>query len=87
MYKFYIKILVGKFDEPQPKFISQKYIMEVLHSEVIFLDSNGFLQVCFVCLMMFNATFNNISVISWWSVLLVEETGVPEENHQPVASH
>jgi WD40 repeat protein len=23
---------------------------------------------------LFNATFNNISVISWWSVLLVEET-------------
>jgi hypothetical protein len=22
-----------------------------------------------------NATFNNISVVSWWSVLLVEETG------------
>jgi hypothetical protein len=37
--------------------------------------------------MVFNATFNNISVISWWSVLLVEETGVPGENHQPVASH
>ena len=31
----------------------------------------------FVCLMVINATFNNISVISWWSVLLVEETGVP----------
>jgi hypothetical protein len=27
--------------------------------------------------MVFNATFNNISVISWQSVLLVEETGVP----------
>ena len=27
--------------------------------------------------MMFNATFNNISVISWRSVLLVGETGVP----------
>jgi hypothetical protein len=26
--------------------------------------------------MVFNATFNNISVISRWSVLLVEETGV-----------
>jgi hypothetical protein len=26
--------------------------------------------------MVFNATFNNISVISWLSVLLVEETGV-----------
>jgi hypothetical protein len=30
--------------------------------------------------MVFNATFNNISVISWWSVLLVEETGGPGEN-------
>jgi hypothetical protein len=30
--------------------------------------------------MVFNATFNNISVISWWSVLLVEETGVTREN-------
>ena len=26
--------------------------------------------------MVFNVTFYNISVISWWSVLLVEETGV-----------
>ena len=31
--------------------------------------------------------FNNISVLSWRSVLLVEETGVPGENHQPVVSH
>jgi hypothetical protein len=31
--------------------------------------------------MVFNATFNNISVISWRSVLLVEETRVPGENH------
>ena len=30
---------------------------------------------------MFNDTFNNISVISWQSVLLVKETGVPGENH------
>ena len=37
--------------------------------------------------MVFNVTFNNISVISWWSVLLVEETRVPGENHRPVASH
>jgi hypothetical protein len=27
--------------------------------------------------MMFNATFNNISVISWQSVLLIEEVEVP----------
>ena len=36
--------------------------------------------------MVFNTTFNNISVISWWSVLLVEVTGVPGENHRSVAS-
>ena len=34
-----------------------------------------------------NATFNNISVISWGPVLLVEETGEPRENNRPVASH
>jgi len=34
--------------------------------------------------MVFNATFNNISVTSWRSVLLVEESGVPGENHRPV---
>ena len=37
--------------------------------------------------MVFNATYNNISVILWWSVLLVEETGVLRENNRPVASH
>jgi hypothetical protein len=31
----------------------------------------------FLGLMVFNATFNNISVILWQSILLVEETGVP----------
>ena len=36
-------------------------------------------------LMVFNATFNNISVISWRSVLFVEETGGSGENHRPVA--
>jgi len=36
---------------------------------------------------MFNDTFDNISVISWQSVLLVKETGVPRENHRPAANH
>jgi hypothetical protein len=30
--------------------------------------------------LTFNTTFNNISSISWQSVLLVEETRVPGEN-------
>jgi len=29
---------------------------------------------------VFNATFNNISVISWQSILLAEETGVSAKN-------
>jgi len=37
--------------------------------------------------MVINATFINISAISWQSVLLVEEKGVPGENHQPAANH
>ena len=36
---------------------------------------------------VFNATFNDVSVISWRSVLLVKETGVPGENHLPATSH
>jgi hypothetical protein len=37
--------------------------------------------------MVFNANFNNISVISWRSVLLVEETGVPGEIHRLIVSY
>jgi hypothetical protein len=40
-----------------------------------------------VRVMVLNATFNNISILSLRKVLLVEETGEPEENHRPVASH
>ena len=35
--------------------------------------------------MVFTATFNNISVISWWEVLLVEKSGVPRK--KSVISH
>ena len=34
-----------------------------------------------VMIIVFNATFNNISVLSWRTVLLVEKTEVPGENH------
>jgi hypothetical protein len=40
-----------------------------------------------IWLMVYNTAFKNISGISWRSVLLVEETGVPEEKHEPVASN
>jgi len=37
--------------------------------------------------MVFNTTFNNISVISWLSVLLVKETGVHGDNHRPMTEY
>jgi hypothetical protein len=37
--------------------------------------------------MVLNNTFNNTSAISWWSILLVEKTRVPRENHRTAASH
>jgi len=37
--------------------------------------------------MVFNANFNNISVLSWLSVLLMDETGVFRENHRHTTSH
>jgi hypothetical protein len=40
-----------------------------------------------VKIMVFIATFNIISVISWQSVLLVEEIGLQGENYRPVSSH
>jgi len=45
------------------------------------------LQLCFVRPMVLSATFINIPDISWRSVFLVEETGVPSENYRPSASH
>ena len=54
----------------------------------VFIDhmASLFIGMVWFRFMVFNTTFNNISVISWWSVLLVEETGVPVENHRPVVS-
>jgi hypothetical protein len=37
--------------------------------------------------IVLNATFSNISAISWRPLLVVEEAGMPGENHQPWASN
>jgi hypothetical protein len=42
---------------------------------------NAGIDLVLFCFKVFNATFNNISAISWRSVLLVEETVVSRENH------
>ena len=46
------------------------------------------LYICLhVSLMVFNATFNNNSAISWRSVVLVKEPRGPAENHRTGESH
>jgi hypothetical protein len=65
------------------------------HTNVIFIpfllfyiiNNYYFIHIMGVMAMVFNATLSNISLIPWRSVLLMEETGVPGENHRPVASH
>jgi hypothetical protein len=52
------------------------YIIHVLH-----------INMLRVSVMVFSATFNNISVILWRSILLMEETGVPRENHWHAATY
>ena len=50
---------------------------------------NGILYICifiisiiqFVQVLVFSATLNNISAISWLLILLVEKSGIPGENH------
>ena len=56
--------------------IMVEYVVDS-HTRVFFNVVNE--GVCYV--MVFDATFNNISVISWRLVLLVEENGVPGKNH------
>ena len=46
-----------------------------------FTNEYPYCILCGLWFMVFNATFNNISVISGWQVLLLEETRVPGENH------
>ena len=61
--------------------------VELLHLKYIILHKYIHSAMVWFGVMVFNATFYNFSVISWQSILLVEETEVPRENHQPAASN
>ena len=54
---------------------------------LITTDIEILIPIIRVRVIVFNTIINNISVISWQSVLLVEETKVHGENHQPVSRH
>jgi hypothetical protein len=78
-YVFYMYLLcIFKNIQPQSSLQSHKTVVDenILFSHYIILS-----KVNYCWFMVFNATFNNISVISWRSVLLVKESGVPGETH------
>ena len=76
------RFTVGNMEQIAGLIMQPIYIRNKLVSNFYFLSFNFILVRSRV--MVFNATFNNISVISWRSALLVEEAGVPGENHRPV---
>jgi hypothetical protein len=60
----------------------------IYHSYCLFIYLFNSSQTQFrVMIVVYNAILNTISVILWRSVLLVEETGIPGENHRPAISH
>jgi hypothetical protein len=67
------------------RMIWRKIIIRLKHKSTAYNYhlSNQVQEMSSLCLrfMVFNPTFNNISVISWQSVLLVEKIRVPGENH------
>jgi hypothetical protein len=94
---FFVAVIVWKLDLQLPM-QSVPITIDVVSSNLdqgrelcdLFRETIGHpfrIKVLFVCLVVFNATFNNIPVVSWRLVLLVEETGGLEENHRPGASH
>ena len=58
-----------------------------LNNTSILIENTTRLDMVWIRSIVFNATFKNISVISWRSVLLVEETGVPVEKQRATVSH
>ena len=74
-------------------FISSNFSSHI-KSHQVYLATWGDLSHNFSCnwfvliwFLVFNATFSNISAISWRPVLVVEEAGVPGENHRPWTSN
>ena len=76
----------------KPLFGPQQILFIHSDSEKNSLIKNMFYFVCFIFglqLSVFNTTFNNITIFFnlVWSVLLVEETGVPVENQRSATGH
>ena len=63
-------------------FLLRCVVLKYASSEKLYSDVQCLGIFIFCMVMVFNATYNNISVKLWWLVSLMEETGVPGENHR-----
>ena len=63
------------------------FLTKLVHANTLSKTNTHVKPVLFGWFMVFNATFNDISVLSCRPVLLVGETGVPGENQRSAASH
>jgi hypothetical protein len=77
--KLWLSVWLFKFNSLTFIWVSDCCLMsnEKLFSYI--MTSTSYSQVDWF--MVSNVTFNNISVISWWSLLMVEETRVPDKLH------
>ena len=79
LYVFYVFVKVNSFTI---------HVVKTQKCQCSTKITSIFLMLCIrLGVIMFNATFNNISAMLWRFVLLVMETVVPAENHQPDASN
>ena len=85
---YYILIYIYKKNWEFENWIFKKKHFETFIEVKLYIphDHDGPTKI-FWWLIVFNATCNKISVISWRSVLMVEEPEIPGENHRPVASN
>ena len=74
-------------DDPAPKYDGKQCVGSGSQSSSCTSSTYCPSKYLFDWFIVLNATFSNISAISWLSVLVVEEAGVSGENHRPVASH
>ena len=79
-------ISIGAFSSPGQSQFEPDNEMFNIYSWFNVICNFGDIVYYSVRVRVFSATFNNISVISWQPVLLVEEAGVPRENHWPITS-
>ena len=75
----YCKILQSLYSRSTRRYFIRGISIRLRERRLLVIRHNRSINV-FVCVMVLNVTFNNIPVISWRSVLLVEEIG---ENRRP----